>query len=394
MMNAFAAGGGDSSSNNMKQDQVLVTALKNGSNAVVIKDTISMGGANINTNLANCLILCMKNIKNDRDNFNFWQSATILLESGISMKHRLAAIEATTRAIQKMEPPRFSSEASTIQALNVFKFLIEKYPHNNSAGDGSFSPNMIPTDMVASSTKKAWSSLLFSATYSDVMFVFKNNNGTTTTDNSNNNSNSNKKKKARTTRSNASSSSSKDSSNSSNQTVLYAHKNILAASSTYFDRCFNGEWGGSGSGSSNGNGSGSGSGATNPNDLHHDQKMKVFETSNSIEMMKVVLTFIYTGEIPSQNELDDIAGELLAVSGEYFIDDLQTLAVETLKRQLRVDTIKDIFGLANLHNSESLKKACGQFVQNNAAKILFDEEFLKLKEDHYDLWMELHRYVN
>ena len=304
------------------------------------------------------------------------------------MKLRLAAIEATTRAIAKMEPPRFSSEASTIQALNVFKFLIEKYPAS-SGGDSGFAPNMISTDVVATSTKKAWSSLLFSELHSDVMFVFKNNNTiTAATDN--------KKKKAqqRTTRRNSkrgkSNSTNDDDDDSHNdhdkKIVLYAHKNILAASSTYFYRCFHGEWGSSGR-------TGGSTGSTD-DETPQQTTMKVFETSNSIEMMKVVLTFIYTGDVPSQNELDDIAGELLAVSGEYFIDDLQTLAVETLKRQLRVDTIRDIFGLANLHNSESLKRACGQFVQTHAAKVLFDDEFLKLKEDHYDLWMELHRYVN
>jgi len=299
----------------------------------MVKNAVSMG-ANVNTKLANSLLLCLKNIEGDSDTVHHLQVAIFLLEAGISMEYREEAARSASSSERKNIGSAYPSGQRQAVACVVFRNLLENHPTPEGC-------HHVPTDKVARSTKKAWSSLLFSQQYSDVVFVLK----------SNGNEDHNKK--------------AQEEPQEQPRVILYAHRNILAASSPYFARYFR-DWG-----------------ATK----------EEFETSNSKAMMEIVLKFIYSGEVPPKEEAVVCATELLAVAGEYDIEDLQKLAEETLVEQLCLENVKDAFMLADLHNSETLKAACGDFVRKNACTAMFDDGILQLKEENPSLWKDLQRYV-
>ena len=314
---------------NDKKDSVLLTAIKDGCRVQVVKDAIALG-ANVNTTQRNSLLLCLETIKQqDCANFLSWQVVSVLLEAGVSMEYRTEALSYGKQQVATLRNSEYEFQNKKGEAMALFVALIENFPPPT--------PNMgdLPTVLVACSTAKAWTSLLFSEKHSDIVFVFVGEDVAS------------------------------DESVGRQPSVLHAHRNVLAASSPYFSRYFDSEWG----------------------------QRETFETSNSKSVMEVVLTFVYSGLVPSPKTLYDFAEELFSVAAEYEIDDLRELAEASLVRSLCLENFKTIFALGDIYGSESLKAACGDFVRKNARQLLFDEDISQLKQDNLTLWKELRYYV-
>ena len=145
---------------------------------------------------------------------------------------------------------------------------------------------------------------------------------------------------------------------------LPAHKCILAASSKYFHAVFTGPW------------------AENNNDSGE------FQTQNSAESMKKVLTFIYTGDTDSC--MSSVEPEsILSIATEYDIEPLIAVAEQGCIRKLSTQSLKSMLLLSHAHNAKVLKQACFRYVQQRGAAILGDPDFLHLAQDSPDLWKEL-----
>ncbi|KAL3897369.1 MAG: hypothetical protein SGARI_006936 [Bacillariaceae sp.] len=183
-----------------------------------------------------------------------------------------------------------------------------------------------PMEIVAAKTKQAWSSLLFSETQSDCTIVFK------------------------------------TGEKSGKKMTLHAHRNILAASSPYFKRYFegaaDGSWGGD---------------------------VGVFETTNSMDVMKSVLSYMYVGELPTKEELAESAVDLLDVANQYEMQELAEYAASIIEQALCLDNVTEVF--------LDLKLACGAFIHASASHAMFDDRVLALRDEQPDLWKDLQGFV-
>lgn len=147
--------------------------------------------------------------------------------------------------------------------------------------------------------------------------------------------------------------------------VLYAHRNILAAKSPYFGTSFTGAW----------------------RESHSDGK---WVTSNSSAVMEAILRYIYVGEIVRDVLLGKTT-ELFYVAGEYQMEDLREICVQVLAHDLSAETIKDTLLLAYLHEVTPLKEACVKYIQGNALELGAANILGDLKEDERSakIWQDL-----
>lgn len=146
-------------------------------------------------------------------------------------------------------------------------------------------------------------------------------------------------------------------------TTLHAHKAVLAAASPYFSTLFHGPW-------------------------TENNRDGTFRTSNSSEIMKAVLSFIYTGNV-NLSLIDSDPRGMLSVSSEYNLEALRFLAEASCIRALSSANIKDVLQLAHLHSSATLKEACFVFVRRHACNVLTDPIMMSLAAEDSDLWEEL-----
>lgn len=297
----------------------------------VVEEVIRMG-ANVDTTGSNCLSLCIEQISGGRETFQMFEIIQLLLKHNISKKRRLDAIKSARKRQRKCEL-EYESDCNKKSALQTVISLIENAPFHYEE----------PMELVPVSTKKALSSLLFSEKYSDVTFVFK-----TCVGKDGGESNS-------------------ENHHLSHHNILHAHRSILAASSPYFDAYFGGEWGGE-----------------NP----------VFETTNSLETMKVVLKYIYTGEVPPADCLIEYATELFKVASEYEVEGLIPLAANRITKNLTLENVKEVFHLSDVYNCKDLKRGCGIFVFRQSPQAMFHEDLCALKQEKPELWKELQSYVD
>jgi hypothetical protein len=106
--------------------------------------------------------------------------------------------------------------------------------------------------------------------------------------------------------------------------------------------------------------------------------------------MKVVLSFIYTGEVtPVQRVLDEHLEMMLAVASEYDLAELRAIIEERCARSLGSDNVKSMLQLAHFHGSSVLKQSCFDFVQENTAQVLTDPSMASLAFEDAELWAEL-----
>jgi hypothetical protein len=147
---------------------------------------------------------------------------------------------------------------------------------------------------------------------------------------------------------------------------LPAHKCVLAAASDYFRAAFTGSW------------------------AENDPSTGEWKTENSSDMMKSVLTFIYTGNHENSLLFLEVdPGAMFSIASEYGIEPLVSLAESSCIRRLSTSNLKGILQLAHQVGSSTLKLACVDFVQQRGAAILAEPDFLNLAFEDANLWNEL-----
>ncbi len=152
-----------------------------------------------------------------------------------------------------------------------------------------------------------------------------------------------------------------------------AHKNILAASSPYFERAFKGDWA--------------------ENNLEG-----IWPTIHSSSMMKSFLTLIYTGskqeceKILADNENDPIG--LLDLACEYDMKPLVLISIDNCIKHLKLDNVRMIMQSAQRHSCERLKIATFAYVNVNARKALMRPDMVSLATEDPELWAELGMFLN
>lgn len=152
-----------------------------------------------------------------------------------------------------------------------------------------------------------------------------------------------------------------------------AHKNILAASSPYFEAAFKGNWA-----------------ENNPEGI--------WPTTHSSSIMKSFLTLIYTGskeecqKILQNNENDPIG--LLDLACEYNMKPLVLISVDNCIKHLKLDNVRMMIQSAQRHSCEQLKKASFEYIKANATKALMSPDMVSLATEDPELWAELGMFLN
>ena len=135
---------------------------------------------------------------------------------------------------------------------------------------------------------------------------------------------------------------------------IKAHTCVLAHSSDYFRRLFEGPW--------------------NKETVHVDVPG---------EAMHGLLSYLYLGEI----DTDVIArhpAEFLCLSQHYFLPDLMAMVDEQLARDVDIDRLKELLILSNRYDATRLMRACLDLVCSNKATAL--SRLIDLHMKHEELW--------
>ena len=146
-----------------------------------------------------------------------------------------------------------------------------------------------------------------------------------------------------------------------------AHKLILAAQSDFFKTRFSSRW----------------------------QDQKSAESSDKVELtdvpcnvMEVMLSYMYTGEVAA---IEEVAISVLPFAEEYGLEGLRKMCEQSLAESLTSDNAVDLLITANAHNALDLKKVSMDYISSNAVSVRKSEGWRKLKErqDCHDLCIEL-----
>ncbi|CAB9523031.1 RCC1 and BTB domain-containing protein 1 [Seminavis robusta] len=243
-----------------------------------------------------------------------------LLKAGVSPEVRRetlfrASIELGNRRQSARNP---YARRVTPERLRDFIAILKNYEpgqHDNAS--------VVKKQPTAAATIQMWHHMLFSEKFSDVQFQFEDN------------------------------------------TVVHAHKCVLAAASPYFDNYFSGPWGKN----------------------HPDG---VWKTTNSVPIMKAVLTYIYTGSVDMDVLLQpENLSHTLSLAVQYQLPDLQKLVEASLKKALQLVTLKDTLVTAQMHSLMDLKAACFDFIRTHSLSVMFEPSIMSMAQEYPDLWMEL-----
>jgi hypothetical protein len=151
------------------------------------------------------------------------------------------------------------------------------------------------------------------------------------------------------------------------EVIVHAHKNVLAASSQYFDAAFDGPWKESESGE--------------------------WMTSHPSHVIKVVLTLFYTGKMDIKLvEEDPLA--FISVASEYDLASLKCLAESSCVRLVNESNVHHLLQAAHLYDSSMLRNACAEYVKENPLAVLRNAEITNLRTENPDVWDELWKAVD
>jgi speckle-type POZ protein len=135
-----------------------------------------------------------------------------------------------------------------------------------------------------------------------------------------------------------------------------AHKVILAARSPVFAKMFE-------------------------HDMQESANNKVKVDDIQPDVFKVVLTYMYTGQVPkfSTGE-NNVVYELLYAADKYQLDDLKLFCERQLVSILNFQNAARIIQFAHLHNAPELKKATLQFISKNVMNVRATKEWEQVKQ--------------
>lgn len=97
----------------------------------------------------------------------------------------------------------------------------------------------------------------------------------------------------------------------------------------------------------------------------------LIETPLESEVLREVLTFVYTDKAP---QVDEIPEKLLAAADYYQLSRLKSLCEEALHKRLTVENALDTLQLAELHSANSLRLSTLEFIKDGQAKLITKTE--------------------
>ena len=216
--------------------------------------------------------------------------------------------------------------------------------HDESlVAENSFPIKPIKTVTIPATVMKTYSSLLFSSSYSDVVFEVHS-----------------------FTCGSSSSSSSNSNRNAANTTDrIHAHKNILATSSEYMKAMLSGPW-----------------------TENQADGLSIIQAPQSATTIKALLRFIYIGEVDT-TAINANPMEMLDVAAQHGCADLTSACEMEAIRTLTTATVVPMIEAAFLHDLTLLKGACITFIKDNAAALMLSSSLLKLQKTHKHIWKHL-----
>lgn len=101
------------------------------------------------------------------------------------------------------------------------------------------------------------------------------------------------------------------------------------------------------------------------------------------DVLLEMIRFIYVGKV---NNIDSMAGELLAASDKYALDKLMDMCEERMWKNLNVDCVIECIILADMHRMNKLKTKSIEFILAHANDVTNRRDFKSLP---YDLLCEV-----
>ena len=103
------------------------------------------------------------------------------------------------------------------------------------------------------------------------------------------------------------------------------------------------------------------------------------------EVLLVLLTFIYTGEIP---EFDEDVKDILAAADQYQLDQLKSACVDHLCRNLEIKNCIDHLIMGDLYQADVLKKTSLLFIASNMKNVLKTNDWKESLQEYPSLLVE------
>ena len=143
--------------------------------------------------------------------------------------------------------------------------------------------------------------------------------------------------------------------------VIPAHKCILAMSSPYFKAALEGPW--------------------------KENERGELQSSHPARIIKAMLALLYTGTI-SSSLIDEEPLAFMSIASEYDIPWIKTLAEPRCIQKLCEYNLKEMWQVARLYESDSLKMACIAYVRANPLVVLANSDVITLKFQDEPSWQE------
>ncbi|XP_061716861.1 speckle-type POZ protein-like [Cydia pomonella] len=115
----------------------------------------------------------------------------------------------------------------------------------------------------------------------------------------------------------------------------------------------------------------------------------VLESPLDADILREVLTFIYTDKAPS---VDENPEKLLAAADYYQLSRMKSLCEEALHKKLTVENAIETLQLAGLHSASTLEQLTLEFIKDGQAKLIIKTEgWAKVKS--VDLIKRIYEYI-
>jgi len=139
--------------------------------------------------------------------------------------------------------------------------------------------------------------------------------------------------------------------------ALSAHRVILAAKSDYFRTLF-------------------------ASGLKESQEKEVELKETPIEAFRLLLRFIYTGQMSLVEQELEVVLDGLGLAHRYCFAELEQSVAEYLGSTLSVETVCQVFEAATLYEIQPVTDSCYTFIDHHGEDVLEHPSFLKLPQQH------------